>query len=106
MDATIEEQAKEIERLRKEIARLQKAADKKPDRYIPSLCTTRTIADSTGRSLATVLSVIHLHSILPTAFADDIPLFDQDAELKIVALLSVRRRKRKPPAVKGGEWRD
>ena len=100
-DATIKEQAKAIAQLKREVAKLRKSTDKKQEKPIPSLWTPRLLAEQSGKSLWKILNVIHLHSIIPAAFADEIPLFVQEDADRIFALARSQRQKRKPPAVEG-----
>ena len=53
---------------------------------IPRLNTPRSIADDNNLTITRVLSVIFVFQILPTALADETPLFDSEASREIIRL--------------------
>lgn len=74
---------------------------KKPVAHIPKLRTPQTIADDHKQPLLAVLSAIHLNNIIPTAFANDIPVFNNEQEERIVASFFRMSRKAAIKKAKG-----
>lgn len=68
-------------------------AKKKTTNTIAKLNTARTIAESAKRPLHEVLSVIFLNKIIPSAFADDVAIFNNEKAEQIASLLPTRTRK-------------
>lgn len=76
-----------------QLLRKNHMAKKKIAKTIPKLRTPQSISEATKRPLHEVLNAIFLNNIIPTAFADDIPVFNSEQQERIESLLPGRTRK-------------